>query len=181
MDRNRRDPRPLFAQPPTETMIVRWPRPLFYVVTLLALGLDQATKAWAMASLRQLVTVPLVPGFLNLTYVENRGIAFGMFAGEGALVGVFVLVLIIVALYYSRGLNWRYWEPNLVGGCLCGGALGNLLDRARHGWVVDFFDVHIQAYNLYWPVFNIADSLICLSVGWIILRQLYSPQKSKPS
>jgi signal peptidase II len=153
-------------------MIVRWPRPLFYLVTVLALVLDQATKAWASASLRPVESVTLIPGFFNLTYVRNPGIAFGMFAGEGLLVGLFVLGLIIVGLFYAKGVNWAGIEPNLIGGFLCGGALGNLLDRARFGRVVDFFDVHIRAWNLYWPVFNVADSLICIAVAWIVIRQL---------
>jgi len=152
-------------------MTVRWPRPLFYAVVVLAFMLDQVTKAWASTSLKPIETVTLIPGFFNLTYVQNRGIAFGMFAGEGLLVGLVVVGLIIVALFYTRGLNWAGIEPNLIGGFLCGGALGNLVDRFRHGWVVDFFDVHINAYNLRWPVFNVADSLICIAVGWIVLRQ----------
>src|SRR5277367_5297619 len=151
-------------------MIVRWPRPPFYLVIVLALVADQLTKHWASVSLRPLGSVILVPGFFNLTYVRNSGIAFGMFAGQGLLVAGFMIVLAVVALYYTRGLNWAGWEPNLVGGCLCGGALGNLLDRARLGYVVDFFDVYIGTHH--WPVFNVADSLICLAVGWIVLRQL---------
>jgi len=151
-------------------MPARWPRPSFYVVIFLVIGLDQFTKMWATNSLRPLRTVTLAPGFFNLTYVRNPGIAFGMFAGQGLLVGLFVVTLALVALYYARGLNWAGWEPNLVGGCLCGGALGNLLDRSRFGYVVDFFDVHIGMHH--WPVFNVADSLICLAVGWIVLRQL---------
>lgn len=151
-------------------MLARWPRPSFYVVIVLVLVLDQATKMWAFQSLRPLLTIPLVPGFFNLTYVQNTGIAFGMFANEGLLVGLFVAVLAVLALYYMRGVNWAGWEPNLVGGCLCGGALGNLLDRLRLGYVVDFFDVHLGSHH--WPVFNVADSLICLTVGWIVWRQL---------
>lgn len=157
-------------------MFARWPRPLFYLVIALAIALDQLTKQWAMASLRPVGRVILVPGFFDLTYVQNRGIAFGMFAGQGILVGLFVIILAAVALYYTRGLNWSGWEPNLVGGCLCGGALGNLVDRMRLGYVVDFFDVHLHTARLLldWPVFNVADSLICLAVGWIVLRQLRS-------
>ena len=153
-------------------MITHRPRLSFYVVMALVIVLDQLTKLWATMSLRPRFTVELVPGFFNLTYVQNRGIAFGMFANQGVLVGLVVVGLGLVAFYYTRGLNWTGWEPNLVGGFLCGGALGNLADRVRLGYVVDFFDVHLSAYHLYWPVFNVADSLICLSVGWIVLRQL---------
>jgi signal peptidase II len=151
-------------------MLARWPRPLFYVVILLVITLDQLTKAWTLASFRPGQTVSLVPGLFNLTYVQNAGVAFGMFANHGLLVALFVAVLALVALYYTRGINWAGWEPNLVGGCLCGGALGNLMDRSRFGYVVDFFDVHVGPHH--WPVFNVADSLICLAVAWIVLRQL---------
>jgi signal peptidase II len=153
-------------------MPARWPRPSFYAVILIVVALDQVTKMWATLSLRALRTVTLVPGFFDLTYVRNTGIAFGMFAGHGLLVDLFVGVLASVALYYARDLNWAGWEPNLVGGCLCGGALSNLLDRWRFGYVVDYFDVHVGVHH--WPVFNVADSFICCAVGWIVVRQLRS-------
>jgi len=151
-------------------MSARWPRPSFYVVIALVIALDQFTKIWATRALLPLGSIALAPGFFNLTYVRNTGIAFGMFANQGLLVGLFVVVLALVAFYYSRALNWAMWEPNLVGGCLVGGALGNLLDRSRLGYVVDFFDVYVGPHH--WPVFNVADSLICISVGWIVIRQL---------
>ena len=160
-------------------MIARWPRPSFYVVMALAIALDQLTKAWATASLQPLGSVTLAPGLFNLTYECNSGIAFGMFPHQGLLVAGFVIVLALVALYYLRGLNWAGREPNLVGGCLCGGALGNLADRSRHGYVVDFFDVHLGMHH--WPIFNVADSLICLSVGWIVVRQLSGSKSPNPS
>ena len=153
----------------------RWPRVSFYLIILLVIALDQATKVWATASLRPLGMEPLVPGLLNLTYVRNTGIAFGMFAGQGLLVALFMIALGVAAYYFSRGLDWSGREPNIVGGCLLGGALGNLVDRWRLGYVVDFFDVHLGAYH--WPVFNVADSLICLAVAWIFLRQLGGESK----
>lgn len=160
-------------------MVSHWPRPIFYFLTLLVFGIDQATKAWAMASLRPIETVTLIPGFFSLTYVQNTGIAFGMFAGQGLLVGLFVTVLILFALYQAKDLNWASWEPNIVGSLICGGALGNLIDRARHGWVIDFFDIHVTAIHFRWPVFNVADSVICIAVGWIVLRQLTTISKPK--
>lgn len=151
-------------------MPARWPRLSFYVVIVLVLVVDHLTKIWTMTAFRPGQTLVLVPGFFNLTYVQNTGIAFGMFKGQGLLVGLFVAAIALAAFYYSREMNWTAWEPNLVGGCLVGGALGNLIDRIRLGYVVDFFDVHADAYQ--WPVFNIADSLICIAVAWIVVRQL---------
>jgi signal peptidase II len=153
-------------------MPARWPRPSFYLVIALVIVLDQLTKMWATLSLRPLGMVTLVPGFFNLTYVQNTGIAFGLFKGQGLLVGLFVILLALFTLYYARGINWAGREPNLVGGCLCGGALGNLLDRARLGHVIDFLDFHLGIYH--WYVFNVADSLVCLAVGWIVLKQVRS-------
>jgi len=155
----------------------KWPGLPFYVMTALVVALDQATKAWATAWLEPIRYYSLVPGFFSLSYVENTGIAFGMFAREGSLVAVFVAALALAAIYYLRGMNWAGWEPNVVGGMLCGGALGNLLDRWRLGYVVDFFDAHINAWQLEWPVFNVADSLICVAVGWIVLRQFWGGKK----
>ncbi len=160
-------------------MSTRWPRPSFYVIVGLVIALDQLTKAWVVAAFRPESSMALIPGFFNLTFVQNTGIALGMMKGQGLLVGLFVAALALGAIYYSRGLNWAGWEPNIVGGCLCGGAAGNLLDRTRLGYVVDFFDVHLGPHH--WPVFNVADSLICISVGWIVLRQLGVSTKSSPA
>jgi signal peptidase II len=138
----------------------------------MVLILDQATKAWALAGLRPVERITLVPGLFDLTFVRNTGIAFGLFAGEGWLVAAFMLALTGGAIWYARELNWNRAEPNLVGGFLVGGALGNLIDRGRLGYVVDFLDFHAGRHH--WPVFNVADSLICVAVGWIVLRQFRS-------
>ncbi|MEI9998308.1 MAG: signal peptidase II [Verrucomicrobiota bacterium] len=129
-------------------MFARWPRPSFYLVAAAVLALDQITKAWTVASLLPGETVALIPGFFNLTYVQNTGVAFGLFRGEGFLVALLVIALALGALYYTRGVNWARWMPNLVGGGIAGGALGNLLDRSRLGYVVDFLDVHLGAAPL---------------------------------
>jgi signal peptidase II len=153
----------------------RQPGILFYLVVGLALALDQATKAWAVASLAPVGSIPVVPGFFSLTYVRNTGVAFGLFAGQAWIVAVFMVALAGVALWYARGMNWARREPNIVGGLLVGGALGNLADRWRFGHVVDFLDVYLGPHH--WPVFNVADSLICIAVGWIVLRQVGAGEK----
>ena len=151
-------------------MPARWPRPLFYIAIILVLALDQFTKALTMASFHPGESRTILPGLFNLTYVQNTGIAFGMFKDQGLLVALFVVLFAFGAIYYTRGLNWAHWEPNLIGGALVGGAVGNLIDRARLGFVVDFLDCHLGQHR--WPVFNVADSVICVSVAWIVWRQL---------
>jgi signal peptidase II len=147
----------------------RWPRPLFYLTFAGIVAADQLTKLWVASSFVVGESRPLLPGWFNLTYVQNTGIAFGMFQGAGLLVALFVVALVVGGIYFTRGLNWSALEPNLVGGALCGGALGNLIDRARLGHVIDFLDAHWGPHH--WPVFNVSDSVICMAVGWILLRQ----------
>ena len=74
-------------------MLVRWPRPSFYAVILLVVALDQLTKAWVSATFQPEMSSALIPGFFNLTYVQNTGIAFGMFKGQGLFVALFVVGL----------------------------------------------------------------------------------------
>ena len=124
-------------------MFARWPRPLFFIVIALVLAADQSSKAWITGALRLHESATVIPGLFNLTFTHNTGVAFGMFQGEGSVVTLLVVALALGALFYTRGVNWARLEPNLVGGAICGGALGNLIDRARLGYVVDFFDFHL--------------------------------------
>lgn len=117
---------------------------------------DRLTKVWAQSWLEPRGEVAVAP-FFHLTYVENTGAAWGMFAGRnGPLVGV-SLVLLAGLLWARRSWpednRWARWGAMLV----VGGALGNLHDRLSLGAVVDFLDFRV------WPVFNVADS--CISVG----------------
>jgi signal peptidase II len=140
----------------------------------LVLAADQASKAWVRATIPLHDSLEVIPGFFDLTFTHNTGVAFGMFQGEGLLVALLVVALAAGALVYARGLDWRGAEPNLVGAGIVGGALGNLLDRARLGYVVDFLDFHLGAWH--WYIFNVADSGICLAVAWLVLGQLRKPR-----
>jgi signal peptidase II len=153
-------------------MSARWPRPLFLIVAAFGLALDQVSKAWVAARLPLHEPQPIIPGLLDFTFTHNTGVAFGLFQGEGTLIAVLVVALLLGAIYCLRDINWARLEPNLIGGAICAGALGNLLDRARLGYVVDFVDFHLGPHR--WYIFNVADSMISVSVCWLLLRQLTS-------
>lgn len=147
----------------------RWAREL----RLLAAGvgicvLDQATKALAVRFLLDPTgprSIPVVGDWVRFTYVTNTGAAFGLFPNGTAILAVIAVLVIPAIFYYQRFLDRRWWPVRAVPALLLGGTLGNLIDRVRIGYVVDFIDVGIGA--LRWPAFNIADSAFV--VGSIIL------------
>jgi len=131
---------------------------------------DQVTKAWAVRHLRAGRTVTLIPGFLDLTYAENPGIAFGQLqeggsVGRWALVGLAVAAGVCVLIYLFRSART---DDRMLGACalLLAGIAGNLTDRARFGFVIDFILLHYKSYH--WPVFNVADMSICAGAFLLI-------------
>jgi len=137
---------------------------LLPTVALLVLLADQFSKQWVITHLesgRPWNPVEFLYPWVSLTYVTNRGAAFGLFPEWGDLfVGVAMLVVVGILIYYVR-LSLGQWLVELSLGLMLGGAMGNLLDRLFHGHVIDFIDFKV------WPVFNIADS--CIVIGTVIL------------
>ena len=139
---------------------------------LAAFGLylaDQASKAWAVKTLRFGEDRVLIRGFLQFIYTENSGIAFGQLQEGGAFGRWFFVVLAVlaaIAVFYYFMRTPRN-DDRVLGACalLLAGILGNLTDRARLGYVVDFIVVHAGDYH--WPTFNIADASI--TVGALLL------------
>lgn len=132
-----------------------------------ALIIDQLSKQWALSTLRFDQSVPVIPGYFYLTLTPNTGIAFGMLAGKGWLTVPFTLIVLIGVLVYQ----YKTRPPRLVSallGLLVGGALGNFIDRLRFGFVVDMFDFVI------WPVFNVADMAISISLIGLMGLQLFA-------
>jgi len=130
---------------------------------------DQVSKAWAVKWLRSGQDVSVIRGFLDLVYTENRGIAFGQLQEGGSLGRWFFVILAVAAavavLYYF--LRTPRSEDRHLGACalLLAGITGNLTDRVRFGYVIDFISAHAGSYH--WPVFNVADASIC--VGALLL------------
>lgn len=132
----------------------------FYLAAATVLALDQVAKLAATALLKPRGSIPLLGEYLSLSYRTNTGAAFGLAPWAPTLLAVFGAVVVVALLFYG----WRLARGSRLLGaalaCLLGGAAGNLLDRVRLGYVVDFIDLH------FWPVFNLADAAI--TVGAIL-------------
>lgn len=143
---------------------------LFLGLAGLVVVLDQVTKRLADDRLRGQRSVPLVDDVLRLTYVENRGAAFGLLQDQTAFfVFVGILVIGVIAASY-RYLPRSGFLLHLALGLQLGGAVGNLIDRIRTGYVVDFVDFGYRSN--WWPVFNVADSAIVVGVALLALNAL---------
>ncbi len=133
---------------------------------LAVVGIDQAGKALVVASLapyEQWVPLPALEPIFTIVYVQNTGAAFGMLQdSNGFFTLVALLVSSLILIFYHR-IPAGNWPAQLALGLMLGGATGNLIDRLRLGYVVDFF--HLKG----WPVFNVADSALVAGVLFLLL------------
>ncbi len=138
--------------------------------------IDQVTKAWAVRSLRFGDDKEIIPNFLNFAYAQNTGVAFSFLdnhgdAGRYGLSVVATLAAVLVLYYF-----WRVpsTQDRLLGALalLLAGIVGNVTDRARLGFVIDFIDVQIGGWH--YPTFNVADAAICIGAGLLILDMFFS-------
>jgi len=122
-------------------------------------ALDQVAKAIVVANIDRFEQVDLFLG-LKLVHTRNTGVAFSMFSGGGAFVVIiaFVALAALLAFFFTHLKTRLVWLPT---GMLLGGAVGNLIDRIRLGWVTDFIKIP------HWPAFNVAD--IAVTLGVIVL------------
>ncbi len=138
------------------------------------LAVDQLTKLGVQAWLAPAETHPIVPRVLHLTYVQNTGMAFGLFRGYP---NVFAWLAVLIAGWII--IEFRRHPPQdrwlrLGLALILSGAVGNLIDRVRFGYVIDFIDLRV------WPVFNVADSAITIGVALLILRSLWGRGVGSP-
>lgn len=136
-------------------------------IMLLVLA-DQALKYWSILKLKETSGITLIPGVLELQYLENRGMAFGMLQGRQMLFLVLCAVFCIALLWmFFKVPKTGYYVPLIVvGGILAGGAAGNFIDRAFRGYVVDFIYISLIDF----PVFNLADIyVVCGGIVLVVL------------
>ena len=131
------------------------------VCTAFLIVLDQFTKYLAVIKLKGQPAFPIIPDVFQLTYVENRGAAFGMLQGKKLLFLVLTTVFLALLCYcYTRMLGRKRFRPlRVISMFLFAGAVGNLIDRVWHNYVVDFFYFELIDF----PVFNVADIYITVT------------------
>ncbi len=131
------------------------------------IAVDQISKQLVVKGMEVYEVIPLLP-FLNLTRMHNTGAAFSMMSSAPPLffiaLGLIVSIGVLVWLRLNRS-GERLVAIALV--CIQGGALGNIIDRATRGHVVDFIDFHVAGWH--WPAFNVADSAIVVGAGLLLL------------
>ena len=144
---------------------------VFAACAAVVIALDQITKATASSRLFLGQPVPVLDDVVRFTLVHNTGAAFGLFPGSRVPFIIISILAIVVVIYLFLRETYRSLANRILLGCILGGAIGNLVDRVRLGWVVDFVDIGVG--SLRWPVFNVADSAVTLGViflAWNLAR-----------
>ena len=154
----------------------------FYYVLFVAgiVATDQVTKFLTVANIPLYQDVPFLPGVLNLTYVQNTGAAFSSFEGQQWLFALIFLVFtgLILFEYFKKPMGFATFERWCIA-AIYGGGLGNMIDRARMGYVVDMIETSFMEF----PVFNVADCFITcgcvLLMGHLVLcnKQFWKDKK----
>ena len=150
-------------------------------LSALLLVLDQWTKWLAVQHLEFQIPVTFVPGFWNWTLTHNTGAAFSFLADAGGWQhGFFIALALLVSVVLAAGLSRTAradWQNALPFALVISGALGNVIDRVRFGYVIDF--VQWYAGSFHWPVFNVADSCIVVGATLMVLFSFGQPDKAK--
>jgi signal peptidase II len=179
------------AAPPDPSPAASPPRPWLgrilayrWLLSLAAgvLLLDQVSKAWICARLPyptygSPAHIVVVKGFFNLVNVGNTGAAWSLFSGRSSALALLAVATLIAIYAWRRQLGLRGRIVQISFGLLCGGILGNLLDRLYYQHVIDFLDFHFGSYI--YPTFNVADSGICVGVAIYLLNSLLKPGASE--
>ena len=148
---------------------------MYEIVIAILIALDQFIKNWALNDLKYKGSISVIDNVFNLTYVENRGAAFGLFQNNQIIFVIVAIIATIVGLYFlhSKKLDSKLCKFSIV--LIIAGALGNLIDRIRLDFVVDYFDF-IFIWNY---VFNLADCFIVVGTILLCIYILISDKENK--
>lgn len=145
--------------------------PAAFLVWVILVFLDQYTKYLAMTYLRPKGAIDLIPGVLELRYLENRGAAFGILQNRQWVFVIFAIACIIFCAWtgFRLAVSNRHAALRICLAALCAGAAGNLIDRVAKGYVIDF----IYFSLIHFPVFNLADVCVSLSTAALVILVLF--------
>jgi signal peptidase II len=149
-------------------------------VSAIVLIIDQATKLYIDRAMDLHSSITVVDNFFNITYLRNKGAAFGILAHSSYRLPFFILVslvaiAVIVVVFFRLRPDQKFTAFPLS--LIFSGALGNLIDRVRLGEVIDFLDAHWHGHH--WPAFNIADSAICVGVFLLAIDMFLEDKRHK--
>ena len=151
------------------------------VLSVVLIALDQLSKFVAVARLEFQQPVAFVPGFWNWMLTHNTGAAFSFLADAGGwqhnlFIGLAILISVVLAVALRRTARGE-WHTALPFALIIAGALGNVIDRFRLGYVVDFIQWYWRSFH--WPVFNLADSCIVVGAGLMVWFSVRHPHAAK--
>ena len=151
----------------------------YLILSAVVILLDLWTKWLVVQRIDLHEAVPIIPNFFQLVHVRNTGAAFGIGANASSRiiplllnVGAIAVFCVVVVYAFRSAVTDRLLQTGLH--LILGGAIGNLLDRFRFGYVVDFLDVFTGTHH--WPAFNVADSAICIGIGLLFLDMRKKPE-----
>lgn len=145
-------------------------------VAFFLLVLDQLTKLLVEKRMILGESIEVIKGFFSLTYVTNKGAAWGIFSGYGLVLFGIGLLVTVIAIMFLRKLCAGYPERYVAILAVLSGVFGNSIDRLFRGAVVDFLDFYIK--DRHWPAFNVADCAICIGIGVYMLSALIRPDET---
>jgi signal peptidase II len=150
---------------------------IYYVIALFVIAIDQISKWLIVKNMELGTSIPIIDNVLYITSHRNRGAAWGILENKMWFFYIITVVFVAFIVFYMK----KYAKTDkLLGislGLILGGAIGNFIDRVFRQEVVDFIHVYIFSYN--YPVFNIADSALCIGVVLIIIQTLLEGKKTK--
>lgn len=146
----------------------------FFSIVSIVLAIDIVTKVVVRAKMPFGAEIAVLP-FFSITHVSNTGIAFGMFQGWNPFFIAIGIVVTAVLIGYGIQMLRTDRASAFAMAAIVGGAIGNLVDRVVSGRVTDFLDFYLGAHH--WPVFNVADSTICVGAAFVAIRGLWMSRR----
>ncbi|APH05330.1 signal peptidase II [Bacillus weihaiensis] len=149
----------------------------YYIIAAVIIAIDQITKWYIVKNMELGENIPVIENFLYITSHRNTGAAWGILAGQMWFFYIITAIVIVGLIYYIQKYARENKVMGLALGLMLGGAIGNFIDRLFRKEVVDFINTYIFSYNF--PIFNVADSALCVGVGLLFIHMLFFEGKQE--